>query len=193
MSTRFGATASWAQTTTGTFQNVFRLVGGLAPSTSNMVLQSVTVGPFESNTIARSIRVAVYSGGSANNPLGATLVEDLGVVSISAGGYLMYTVNSVSSPTIPASQHLWIACKSSDPQNDTLRLQFRSDNTASGDLSSTAGRVNSASETNGTSETTAFPSTLAGTMSTGTAYYGWHLTYTVSGSSAKFRPYFITG
>jgi hypothetical protein len=194
MSIRFGATDTWANTSEGTFHQVFRLVGGLAPNTSGMTLVSATVGPFRAGTGAGAlpIRVAVYSGGSANNPSGATLVEDLGSVQPASGSYAMYTRTSSISPTIPANQYLWIAVKSDSVNDGTegLLLRTRSDNTNSGDLSSTAGRVNSAGETNGVSAATAFPSTLAGSMSTGSLWYGWSLIYTVGGGGSSSTPAF---
>lgn len=183
----FGQISATNFATPGTFRSVFRMLGNTAPNLDNMVLQSVSTrwgreSPFNS----QDVRVAVYTGGSLTDPVGATLLEDLGTFTVNANTLsTLYTKNSVSNPTIPKNVPVWIAAKSNAA--DSLVLGISTSSADAGDWQSARGRSNIASPTGGTDHTVAFPSTLDGTSTFASTWYAWYLTYNVVGGSTPRR------
>ena len=99
------------------------------------------------------VRVAVYRGGDAdNNPHNATLVEDLGLTS-GSGTDQWVGIDSVSKPSLTASERLWIAVKGND---GGFRLHW--DNSGGDDFFSYGYMV--LSTFTGTDETVAWAATM---------------------------------
>lgn len=184
---------TWGQTVTTNATNstalnsTFRLMGGTSPNTAGMTLNSVSL---DLSGSGQSIRVAVYTGGTLTNPTGATLVEDLGQLTIN-GARQFFTVNSASSPSLPQNATLWIAVK----MGASGATGYWSTSSAdAGDFQTARGRADQTGQTNGTNVTLAFPSTLDGTANFSPAWYPWYLTYTVgSPATPAFGRYGVRG
>lgn len=168
--------ATWGQTSTanatnsGAFSSTFRLMGGTSPNVADMVLQSVSL---DLSGTSVTVRVAVYTGGSAGNPVGATLVEDLGTLLVN-GSRQFFTINSTTNPALPQNALIWIAVK----QGLSGATGYWSTSSAdAGDFQTARGRDNHSGQTGGTDPAAAFPSTLDGTASFSSAWYAWYLTY----------------
>lgn len=84
--------------------NRFFYYGGTSPSGSN-VLDSITIYV----NAAQTIRLALYSGGSAGDPSGATLLEDLGT--FSHGGTGFETKTAAGTTALPDASLIWIAAE----------------------------------------------------------------------------------
>jgi hypothetical protein len=179
-----GLMPTWGQTSTtnatnsGSFGSTFRMMGGTSPNTSGMTLQSVSL---DFSGTGQSIRVAVYTGGtSLSDPVGATLVEDLGQITIN-GTRQFWTVNSSTTPSIPQNASLWIAVK----QGTGATGYWSTSSADAGDFQTARGRFQMSGQTNGTDPTLAFPSTLNGTSSFALFWYAWYLTYSTASASAS--------
>lgn len=173
----WGQTSTTNATNNASFSTTFRMMGGTSPNVSGMTLDSVSV---DFSGSGQSLRVAVYSGGSLSDPVGATLVEDLGQITIN-GARQFWTVNSASNPSIAANAPLWIAVK----QGAGATGYWSTSSTDAGDFQTARGRNNHTGQTNGTTVTAAFPSTLDGTASFTSAWYAWYLTYSTGGSGSN--------
>ena len=175
MTNAAGASNSFA------FDAVFRMVGGTSPNLADMQLDSISL--YFSGS-GQQPRIALYTGGTAADPTGATLVEDLGQLTIN-GSAAFYTINSTSNPTIPQNAQIWIAVKHGT-SGPTGYLDTNSANR--GDLDAN-GRDNLTGVTGGTDQTVAFPATLDGTDSFAGFYYPWYLTYSiVAGPTIDTQP-----
>lgn len=173
----WGQTVTTNATNSGSFGSTFRLMGGTSPNVSGMILNSVSL---DLSGSGQSVRVAVYTGGTAADPVGATLVEDLGQLTVN-GARQFFTKNSTTSPALPQNALLWIAVK----QTTGTTGYWSTSSADAGDFQTARGRDNHTGQTNGNDPTTAFPSTLDGTASFSTAWYAWYLTYSVSGGSSN--------
>lgn len=172
----WGQTSTTNATNSASFSSTFRMMGGTSPNTAGMTLQSVSL---DFSGTGQSIRVAVYTGGaSASNPVGATLVEDLGQITVN-GTRQFWTVNSSTIPSIPQNALLWIAVK----QSTGATGYWSTSSADAGDFQTARGRDNHTGQTNGNDPTTAFPSTLDGAASFSNAWYAWYLDYSISGGS----------
>ena len=183
---------TWGQTNTtnatnsGTFGSTFRLMGGTSPNVAGMTLSSVSL---DFSGSGQSVRVAVYTGGTADNPVGATLIEDLGQLTIN-GARQFWTKNSATNPELLQNAILWIAVK----QSTGATGYWSTSSADAGDFQAARGRDNHTGQTNGTDPATAFPSTLDGTASFSSAWYAWYLTYTVGSSATPaFGRYGVRG
>ena len=72
-------------------------------------LTSISVKVY--NSVEDDLRVALYSGGTLTDVSGATLLEDLGVITLT-GNTEWLTINSTTNPLIPEGALLWIGLKS---------------------------------------------------------------------------------
>lgn len=177
----FGQTNSANIATKGTVFNVCRGIGGTSPNVSGMTLTSVSVELYlESPFTTRDTRIAVYTGGTLDNPTTATLLEDFGTVSVSASTPTIYTLNSATNPSIPANTPIWIFSKNS--HGDSLVLDYSTNSADSGDWQSARGRA--AITGIGLASGTAWPSTLGGSVTFGNFWYAWYLTYSVSSGTS---------
>ncbi len=90
--------------------NYWRMMGGMSPDLDNMILKKVQVyvGP----THGSQVRIGVYTGGSLDDPEGATLLEDLGQTTGSGTEEWVEMVSS-TEPTIPKNTPLWLSYKGS--------------------------------------------------------------------------------
>lgn len=122
-----------------------------------------------------AVRCALYSGGAAGNPNGASLVEDLGVVN-SAGSPAWQTKNSTTNPTLVASTKYWIALKS----NDTGLLGYTGADPGGTNL--TGKRSVNTGESG--DETNAWDATVPGAGTSATHYNSAYLTYTATPASS---------
>lgn len=185
--TRWGASVGWSQSGTGGLTNTLRVVGGTSPDVDNMVLNEVTLRFAVNIAGTRTLRCAVYSGGALDNPVGASLVEDLGVFTIS-GAMANYVIEALGSSAIPRNVPLWIAVKVLDGGN--IDIPIRTDSTGSGDLQTARGRAALTGQTGGNDATVAFPATLDGSATFGAFWYGWYLDYgiAITGPTVTTQP-----
>lgn len=190
----WGQTNNTGATTSAPLNSTFRLMGGTSPNTAGMVLNSVSLDLSGSGQV---IRTAVYTGGTLANPTGATLVEDLGQLTIN-GARQFWTANSVSNPSIPQNSPLWIAVKMG---GSGAIGYFSSSSIDAGDFQTVRGRSNQTGQTNGTDPTAVFPSTLDGTAAFAGFWYPWYLTYTINAGTnirnpilfgSQFKPMIIS-
>jgi hypothetical protein len=174
----WGQTSTTNATNSASFGSTFRMMGGTSPNTAGMALQSVSL---DFSGTGQSIRVAVYTGGaSLSDPVGATLVEDLGQITVN-GTRQFWTVNSSTSPAIPQNAPLWIAVK----QGTGATGYWSTSSADAGDFQTARGRFQITGQTNGTDPTLAFPSTLNGTSGFALFWYAWYLTYNVGGAASN--------
>lgn len=172
--------ADWGITATlapaGTNVNWFRMMGGTSPNTDNMVLQTVLV--YMSSTVTANVRVGVYQGGALDNPTGASLVEDLGLVA-NGGAAGWKTATSSGNPSLTKAAVTWIAIKGND---GTINVNNSGSSGDAGDFQSVRGRNDqSGAITGGASEDNAFPATIDGTSAFSSFWYACYLTYSISG------------
>jgi len=171
--------ATWGRTNTanhtnsGAFTSVLRLMGGTSPNLADMVLESISL---DFSGSGQQPRIALYTGGTASDPTGATLVEDLGRLTIN-GARGFYTINSTTNPTIPQNALIWIAFKHgvSGPTG-----YWSTSSADAGDFQTARGRDNRSGATGGNDPATAFPATLDGTASFANAWYAWYLDYSIA-------------
>jgi hypothetical protein len=153
-----------------------RAMGGTSPNTDGMVLQSVTL--YIAGDAGDGPRVAVYQGGSLDNPVGATLVEDLGILTRS-GSAGFQTISSATNPSLTKNVPTWIFAKDNNtPPNTTI--YFSSSSADAGDFQTARGRADLSGMTGGNSSANAYPSTLDGTSSFSSAWYPWYLDYSIA-------------
>jgi hypothetical protein len=107
-----GETATWGDTNQYTSDpncdGDWAYVGGVSPSGSGNTLESVTVY----TGVTTTARLALYVGGSASSPVGATILEDLGTQASS--GVQSVVFPSSTNPTLPNASQIWLAYKSSN-------------------------------------------------------------------------------
>ncbi len=152
--------------------NWTRAMSGVLPDTADMVLDSVSIYVAAHSA---QVRVAIYEGGSAANPAGASLLEDLGETTGSTTAWLVLT--SVTKPALSAEGRIWIAVKGND---DAFDVVYSTSSGDAGDFRSDVGRWQETDIPN--DETVAYPDTWpANTGDFGAAWYSFYLTYSVSG------------
>ena len=111
--------ATWGYTGTGdtdvALTNHVRVSSGLF-SVSGQKLDSITV---RGGTTSCAGRVAVYRNGS-NAVNGATLVEDLGQVTLPSNDWVV--ANSVSNPTLTSGDYLFLMVKGTNGSGNARKL-----------------------------------------------------------------------
>jgi hypothetical protein len=150
----------------------FRMMGGTSPNIDNMRLRTVRI---EAKGVGTQPRVAVYTGGSLDNPIGATLLEDLGQMTL-ADGKQFHGKLSDHTPSIPKNTPVWVAFK-----HDTgaPTVYYNSSGEPYFDFQTERGRAQITGATGGTDQTAGFPTTLDGTAAFSSSWYSYYLTYTV--------------
>jgi hypothetical protein len=182
----WGRTSAASTNDSGTINSTFRGMGGTSPNTDGMTLDSVSV--YLAQGSGGEVRVAVYTGGALDNPAGATLLEDLGVVSLpSTASPAFTTVNSVSNPAIPKNAPLWIMAKN---DGGGVTAYWYTSSAGAGDFQTARGRVGMTGATNGVADGSAYPNPLDGTAAFASAWYPFYLTYSeaVSGPTITVQP-----
>lgn len=122
-----------------------------------------------------SVRVALYSGGSAGNPNGASLVEDLGVV-VATAGAAWTTKASTTNPTLVEGTKYWLAVKSNDAGSGVYSGADPGSNNLTGVRITTTGESGD--------ETDAWDATVPGAGTSATRYFSMYLTYTPTPASS---------
>ena len=164
---------NWGITTIGgTAYNLsdIRAMSEISPNIANMVLQSISIycGALHNN----QIRVALYQGGSAESPVDATLIEDLGQTA-GSGTTEWVVVASGINPAIPANTRIWIAFKGDD---GGFTLQSSSDSGDAGNFRADVGRWSGTGPSE--NEASGFAATWpADSGSFGSFWYSIYLTY----------------
>lgn len=128
-----------------------RLLGGLSPNVDNLKLKDIAA--YVGSTHSEQVRLAVYQGGTLDNPVGASLVHDFGVTSGSA----THSWISKGSADVSLQKNVptWIAIKCN---GSGWSLQYENDSSKSGDTQSARGRWSSTGIS--ADENTAYPSTV---------------------------------
>lgn len=122
-----------------------------------------------------SVRVAIYVGGTVDDPSGATLLEDLGQITPAATiGWVR--ANSSTNPTISANSVVWVYLHGTGATSTTATT----DDTDTGDFQSARGRASFSSSSKLASE--APPATLPA-ASFSNFWYAWRLDYSAAGAS----------
>jgi regulation of enolase protein 1 (concanavalin A-like superfamily) len=142
----------------------FRLMGGYSYESD----RSITGARFwKVGTGTGSVRIAIYEGGSLDDPDGATLVVDIGEVSVPATDGV-WVSGTCSDTNLPVNTPVWMAIKSND---DSFNYSYQSEPLNSGCFQLVRGRY--ADSGTSSDETTAFPSTYDG--GTGVFSAAWYL------------------
>ena len=169
-------------TATASVSSVFRMMGGTSPNVDDMVLQSLSFD-FAGGASNRTVRCAIYQGGSSSSPIDATLLEDLGTFTVTASEpRKFWTVASTTNPTIAKNTATWLAVKAGA---GSFTWYFSSSSAQAGDFFTGDGRAGITGATNGTDPTLGFPATLDGSNSYAATWYAWYLDYNVGGSASN--------
>jgi hypothetical protein len=172
----------WGKTNAGVSTakaNFTRLMSGTAPSSTGMVLKSISV--YVGANHGDQMRLAVYSGGSLSaGPAGATLLYDFGQTSGSGTDQWLTLTYSGPDISVPANQPLWIALKSNGGGTG-FSVVYSSSATGS-NFQSARGRYSSTSVS--TDNTISYPATWpAGTGSFTNYWYSVYITYSTGSGS----------
>gem|GEM_PF-3627327 len=166
--------ANWGDDTpqgTTTTIDHSRCMGGTSPSTSGMIIESVSI---YTGTGVSAPRMGVYTGGTlaGGPPAGtaATLLWDAGVTA-GASGWQTVTHPS-GGVALAANTVTWICWKG----NDTRLVYYDTSWDSSSDFQSGLGRWNSTGVS--TDETVAYPATYTAGGSFGAFWYSMYVTYT---------------
>jgi len=168
-----GAQTNWGrdiQNTSSTASDHSRAMGGISPNVDNMQLSSISIylGAQTGN-----VRLAVYTGGSLNNPSSATLLWDAGTVNPN-GTAGFYTINHPGGGVAwPKNTVTWLAWK----RNTGVRVYYSGSSANAGDFQTNRGRDNNSFSRN---PNTAFPATYGNTGSFSNFWYSIFATYSVS-------------
>ncbi|MDD3052681.1 MAG: right-handed parallel beta-helix repeat-containing protein [Candidatus Cloacimonetes bacterium] len=175
---RANNTFNWGKQTVGTESTQSthsRAMGGKSPSAQNMIINSISI---YLGTEIQPVRLAVYVGGTADNPETAELLWDAGSVS-STGTSGWYTIQHPSGVSWTPNTYTWLAWKNS---NSTVFFTYGS--SGSGDFQSERGR----NENNFDTSTEVVYPELYGTSGTfGLSWYSIYLTY-----SRPFQKYHVS-
>jgi hypothetical protein len=166
-------TSHWGQNTqlgSATTMEHSRAMGGISPSEDNMKIDSISIylGAQTGN-----IRLAVYSGGELDNPLGATLLWDAGTVN-PQGVAGLYTINHPNGGVAwPKDTPTWLAWKS----NTGVAVYYSGSSADAGHFQAVRGRNN-----NGFSRDpdTAFPLTYSDDGSFSNYWYSIYVDYSIN-------------
>ena len=169
------STTDWGITTVGNSgfkSNWVRGMGGQSPNTSGMTLDSVSI--YASGDGAGAVRVGVYAGGTLDNPVGASLVVDLGpqAIPVEPG----WVTIPASGEAIPADTPLWIFTRAD--QNEDVTVYSTTNSANAGDFQSTRGRTEiGGTASGGAGSINAWPDPLDGSASFGSYWYSYYLTF----------------
>lgn len=158
------------QNSSSTASSHSRAMGGISPNVDSMKLSSISIylGAQTGN-----VRLAVYTGGTLNNPSSATLLWDAGTVNPN-GTAGLYTINHPSGGVDwPKNTVTWLAWK----RDTGVRVYYSTSNANAGDFQTGRGRNNNNFSRN---PNTAFPGTYGNTGSFGNAWYSIFATYSVA-------------
>ncbi|MCP5091447.1 MAG: LamG domain-containing protein, partial [Gammaproteobacteria bacterium] len=168
-----GAQTNWGrdiQNSSSTSSNHSRAMGGVSPNVDGMKLTSLSI---YLGAQTGDVRLAVYTGGSLNNPSSATLLWDAGTVNPNGIGGL-YTINHPGGGVDwPKNTVTWLAWK----RNTQVRVYYSTSSANAGDFQTGRGRNNNNFSRN---PNTPFPATYGTTGSFGNAWYSIFATYTVA-------------
>jgi len=112
-----------------------RMMGGVSPNVDDMVVKSISIALGDSKS--ENPRLAVYTGGDLNDPVGASLLWDAGQVS-GFGANKWYTITHPSGGVDwPKNTNTWLAFKANGNTTDVL---FSGQSVRSGNMQSARGR-----------------------------------------------------
>ncbi|MCP4301360.1 MAG: hypothetical protein GY783_12300 [Gammaproteobacteria bacterium] len=168
-----GAQTNWGRDVQGsssTAANHSRAMGGTSPNVDNMRLTSISI---YLGAQTGDVRLAVYTGGSLNDPSSATLLWDAGTVNPN-GTAGLYTINHPSGGVDwPKNTVTWLAWK----RDNGVRVFYSNNSADAGDFQAGRGRNNNNFSRN---PGTAFPSTYGNTGSFSNFWYSIFATYSVA-------------
>jgi len=146
-------------------------LSGTSPASSGMNLSQACL---RNQGGTGDVRIAVYQGGSlATGPAGATLIEDLGIISGDSSSS-WFCASTGSSPAMAASTVTWIFIKTND--NSLWELKYSTSSGDAGDFQTGQGMWYGDSLDK--DETVAYPSTYpADSTGFGGAWYSAYLSY----------------
>lgn len=133
-----------------------------------------------SATVGGDVRVAVYTA-ATSEPNGATLVEDLGVVTVDAADDGVWkTWTSATNPSLTNGDYLFLVCKS----NDASLGNAAYDPTPNEDLDTYWAMYQSGAGWSDPDETVAYPATMGDDEAT----QSWDLGFYITHSNAVSNP-----
>jgi len=167
------AQTNWGRDVQGsssTTANHSRAMGGISPDVDGMRLSSISIYLGGQNG---DVRLAVYTGGSLNNPSSATLLWDAGTVNPNGTGGL-YTIDHPSGGVDwPKNTVTWLAWK----RDNGVRVYYSNNSANAGDFQTGRGRNNNNFSRN---PGTAFPNTYGNTGSFSNFWYSIFASYSVA-------------
>ncbi|MDM8515446.1 PKD domain-containing protein [Desulfobacterales bacterium HSG16] len=175
---RVDGITSWGITTPGnlyTAANHFRAMSGTSPDIDNMIIKSVSI---YIGTQTGEVRLAVYKGGALDNPTGATLLWDAGI--ISADGIKgWHTINHLEGDEpLPRNTPLWLVWK----KNAGAVIYCTMNSSSTGDFQKDRGRCGFAMDFDPSKP---YPDNLSASYSFDDFWYSIYISYaTLTGNSA---------
>lgn len=174
--------ADWGDTTAGytiawNLGNLFAWLGGISPAGSN-----VLTGIYLRTTEAATYRLAVYSGGAADDPDGASLLEDLGTFAHTGGGGFE-GITTLVGTSLPDAGLMWMRIANS-AFNGPRRAG--SANVPAGDVDYVV--TQAGDNSNGAAPATAPSATYTATSRSTGVYITYGAAAATSGASERSRP-----